>query len=816
MNWFMNLFSNSQIRQFLGTFAATYFIEGGLIALKNKINDKSLEWQLGHCMQEAFSDVADKLQWEKDSAAINETFIVELNNIETSFTKEGLRSVFRNAVGHEIAESEIKCFQECFVSQLAEEVHTKLREYLKMAHLLHEKQDDIREVVNAFVDSQSKRGSGFVFTKIVETAPTNTFVGRKRELEELRKKIEKGSKLVVVNGMGGVGKTHLCRYIFREYCDSYAKGEEINIDTIGYLIYDNNMDNTIQKGLKKEFPNTDAAWEALAAAGESGRMLLFIDNVDNTIYSDIGLKKLYGLIGAVVITSRNSDFENFELLPLDVMSYEKCLELFQKIYETDGNVIHSSELPVLKNIIVNLVAKHTLTVELLAKMSRNKGWSIGKLFSNLTSKKFNLAYIKEGKKTTLQKEYEKIFALAKLTEYEINVLEAFSIFPYLPIDLETCIQWMSEDANISEDDEVLNLLYQKGWIQREKNSYMMHPVIAEVIKEKQRPSFQSHSHLIEKCLQRVKYDPSQLYTDYVLYLPFAESLISYFGYEENSIVRIGVEIANIYFYKGEYKKALSYLLIILDYRRPQDQNIALANMRAGLCYEGLRDLDKALECLLYAIELYESILGENDHHTSSAYSNVGMIYDQMKKYDEALTYYFKGLEVDKIYFGEYHVEVAKVYDNIGVVYKALKEYERALYYYDLALEIRDKLDECHPDRAITYNNKGLVLQNIGRVDEALEYHQKALIICEKVHGIRHPATAITYDNLACAYKVKKDYEKSLEFFVKTLYIDYESNNSDYIEESIENIREIYDLLDAEEEFGSWLNQKYDKYKPKEE
>lgn len=54
------------------------------------------------------------------------------------------------------------------------------------------------------------------------------------------------------------------------------------------------------------------------------------------------------------------------------------------------------------------------------------------------------------------------YDLSKLTEAEQNMLEAFSLFSYLPLAAETCNEWMLADAGASEDDDILIGLYQKG------------------------------------------------------------------------------------------------------------------------------------------------------------------------------------------------------------------------------------------------------------------------------------------------------------------------------------------------------------------
>ena len=54
--------------------------------------------------------------------------------------------------------------------------------------------------------------------------------------------------------------------------------------------------------------------------------------------------------------------------------------------------------------------------------------------------------------------YETLYDLSELTEAEQNILEAFSVFPYIPLAAETCNEWLLADAGVSEEDNILTCL----------------------------------------------------------------------------------------------------------------------------------------------------------------------------------------------------------------------------------------------------------------------------------------------------------------------------------------------------------------------
>ena len=135
----------------------------------------------------------------------------------------------------------------------------------------------------------------FVVTHNANIKPVSYFTGRETELRELRQRIEDGRKSVLVSGMGGIGKTHICRKIFEEYVNNHAKNDGGSFKHIGYIEYNGDMGSSLQKCLKfkqQDSPeqNLEAAWKELEHLASDGKLLLFVDNVNTSIASDSGLE----------------------------------------------------------------------------------------------------------------------------------------------------------------------------------------------------------------------------------------------------------------------------------------------------------------------------------------------------------------------------------------------------------------------------------------------------------------------------------------------------------------------------------------------
>ena len=126
----------------------------------------------------------------------------------------------------------------------------------------------------------------------------------------------------MVSGMGGIGKTHICRKLFGEYYKKHNKGRDTLLRHIGYIEYNGDMDSSLMKCLrykKQDNPelNKEAAWKELEDLASEGNFLLFIDNVDKSMSEDLGLKRLETIPGAIILTSRqislSDEFESYHI-----------------------------------------------------------------------------------------------------------------------------------------------------------------------------------------------------------------------------------------------------------------------------------------------------------------------------------------------------------------------------------------------------------------------------------------------------------------------------------------------------------------------
>lgn len=636
--------------------------------------------------------------------------------------------------------------------------------------------------ISMFQDNERE----FVVTHNANIKPVSYFTGREIELQELRQRIEDGRKSVLVSGMGGIGKTHICRKLFEEYLNKHAEGKNETFKHIGYIEYNGDMGSSLQNGLKfkqQDSPehNLVAAWRELEYLASDGKLLLFVDNVNASIASDTSLERLKHIPGAIILTSRRTSFSReFEPYRIGFLSTEQCRKIYERIrFEDSGKRINEEEVSDLDYIIDNLAARHTITVEFLAHLAQTKRWTVKRLRDELEKNGFRLEYTdEEDELVNIQKSYEFLYDLSALTEAEQDILEAFSLFPYIPLSAEVCNQWLQRDAGVSEVDDILTGLYRKGWLQFdiEQESYTLHPVFAQFIYEKCRPGVEMHYGLIKACQECLKIPESGSVLECQKYIPFAENIIEKIVIKDK-LKQTGLMTQLAYFlqYIAEYEKAMSLYEKVLDiYMNELEVNylyVASIYNNLAVIYMEQGKYKSAEEFFEKSLQINKSILGENHEDVAIGYNSLAGVYKDLGKYEKAEELLKKGISICENILDESHPILVTAYNILSQVYMEMEEYRKAEKLCKRCLRIRENISGYSSlDIAISYNNLAGIYYRQGELKKAEKIYKKSLQIRESVFGEKHIKTAIVYHNLAGIYMDLDEYDKAKKMLYKSLRI----------------------------------------------
>ena len=92
-----------------------------------------------------------------------------------------------------------------------------------------------------------------------------------------------------------------------------------------------------------------------------------------------------------------------------------------------------------------------------------------------------------------------------------------------------------------------------------------------------------------------------------------------------------------------------------------------------------------------------------------------------------------------------------------------------------------------------WNSLGLVYKENGFLNEALPYFVKVIKINEKIFGIKHEATVVSYHNLASLYSLMGEYKKAESVYVKVVALTEELFGKEHVNmlTSLNNLAGVY-------------------------
>ncbi|KAN0085501.1 HET domain containing protein [Elaphomyces granulatus] len=199
----------------------------------------------------------------------------------------------------------------------------------------------------------------------------------------------------------------------------------------------------------------------------------------------------------------------------------------------------------------------------------------------------------------------------------------------------------------------------------------------------------------------------------------------------------------------------------------------------GLLYMEQGKLDEAEKMYQPALQGYEKALGPGHTSTLNTVNNLGSLYTDQGKLDEAEKMYQRALQGKEKAWGPDHTSTLSTVHNLANIYldqgnldEAEKMYQRALQGYEKAL------GPDHTSTLSTVNNLGALYTDQGKLNEAEKMYQRALQGKEKAWGPDHTSTLSTVNNLANLYvgqgnldEAKKMYQRALQGFETALGLE---------------------------------------------
>lgn len=215
---------------------------------------------------------------------------------------------------------------------------------------------------------------------------------------------------------------------------------------------------------------------------------------------------------------------------------------------------------------------------------------------------------------------------------------------------------------------------------------------------------------------------------------------------------------------------LKEALTVVD-KQVKDTNLTLSLkgqllMGLGLMYEQKIDFDKAIFYYKQAIAFLEQKkqLNEGDiENRSVCYNNLGKCLFDVGDLDYALTIYDKVLTIIPLSKKQLR---AKVLNSQGAIKNKQERYLESKILYEKSLLEIAGLSQFIEDQIIYTNNLANNYIDQGNCDKALDLLDDVL----KLGKAHHLDIDQTYQNMAFAYKGKKEYQKAIAVLLLTLSI----------------------------------------------
>ena len=322
---------------------------------------------------------------------------------------------------------------------------------------------------------------------------SKNFYGRDMELEAIHQQLTQ-EEFLFLHGIGGIGKTELVKHYGKQYQKEY--------EHVLYLPYRKNLyqtilqlefiDDTQDKSESEKFEMHYRFFKRL-----NERTLVILDNFDCLPEQEELFQEFLNLSFKLLVTTRNKLNE----VPCYLVKEIAQMEDLKAIFYTYAPQIDEKQ-EILEELI-EMVYRHTLTVEIIAKTSKAVSLKPSKLLEELKNDRLHFSSenkIRVQKDTVIQNAVPRehiirLFQLQNLSAQKQSLLQHLLLIPRWGISKDLFGKWL--DIPTFND---INELIDYGWIQEEieTSKISMHPFIHEVIKSLHAPSFKDNKEFLKR------------------------------------------------------------------------------------------------------------------------------------------------------------------------------------------------------------------------------------------------------------------------------------------------------------------------------
>ncbi len=665
---------------------------------------------------------------------------------------------------------------------------------------MDERIEELSRQIYAVIDKNGKSSTwngNFRQFKLLPTptiTPKKIFLGRDDVLTQIDENFKNGENVQFLYGIGGIGKTQIAK--------QYAKRHKNDYDTIVYTTYNESLKNTVISEnsfvLEPEmtrFTMSDGSKESdvdffkrkldKIKKISDNKTLIVIDNFDTV--SDENLNDLISGDYHLIITTRNDFSRLFPTVKIDaIQSMEHLKEIFMQNYSGYDVEYDDPDL----DKLIELVNRHTYTVELLAQHMENSGQTPSEMLKAL-EKEGILSLSQEVMSENMKKQtaYEnllKMFKLFSLSQEEKDVLMYLSFMPIEGVNVRNFREWANLDST-----KIIKDLETKSWIVKNTEGIALHPIIKEVVKHEITASEENCAEFIARFTDAIedKKTWGMKKSEKDRFALITKGILERFDKITDKTEMFYYQATNLFSFAVDTEFALTLAKRIYDYYKQTKGDICFETARSafkiGWLYTYDNHFENACENAMHWLSLADSIftqisLSNSEEKSRHTMTKTNLSKQYMIKYTQ--TKDEKDFEIAKNYVedslhhamdsfspGEFHYgKIAGAYLQLVELLVAAEKYEGCLNYIDKAVEILLALfDESHMDVVYTKRLRATVLYKLGDYQQAKNLTKESADGYVECIGFNHPNTYAVYMLLGDICTSLNEYQEALEAYDTT-------------------------------------------------
>lgn len=606
-------------------------------------------------------------------------------------------------------------------------------------------------------------------------------VGRTNDLAQLRQRLSESSSLLLMNGIGGIGKTTLAKLYANNYGDEYDRLLWIEVQETPEQSFANDPGLQTSLGIRPEQGedyNSICYRMLLTLQNMGGKNLMVLDNADENIRAiqdRLPAQKHWDIL----LTTRQV-LSQFELMELGKLDPEASRELFRR-HCTKPQSDEALDL------FLGKLEYHTLSIELFAKLLEAhwaihtlEGLSIYLDTQHLDDEVLQVIIESEHAKgqTELYRHLLQAFDLSGFGQRPelMRLLKQMAALPpssegYPVRDL---MEWFVVEEDKTAFVNHLRELHRLGWLTQPANNHFgCHRLIKTIITHAHPANVVDIMPLVETFIKKLSLDQTKDNpTDKLPWTLFGHAVLSsseHLEFNEKSLLENNLAVVLRVLGNYDGAKVLLEKALASDTRSFGENHARTARSYSNLAtvLQALGDYERAKNLLEKALNSAIYSIGELNPTTGIYYSNLALVLQDLGDYAGAKVLLEKSLSSAIRNFGDLHPATLVRYSNLATVLKNLGDYPLAKTYMEKTLaEAKRNFGEWHPTTAIRYSNLALLLNDMGEYAEAKALQEKALASDERNFGEDNPITAVSYSNLATILIRLKAYDQARSLLEK--------------------------------------------------